>query len=49
VHIHAHNDYDATLFADSIIFIDKFKRPEGTPPEAAYKIMPEKETNKSSK
>jgi hypothetical protein len=47
--VHAHNDYDATVFADTIYFADRKKKPEGAPPEALYKIMSEKEVNRPTK
>jgi len=48
--VHAHNDYDATLYADTIYFADgPKKKPEGAPPEALYRIMSEKEADKKTR
>jgi hypothetical protein len=47
--VHANNDYDAELFADSVFFTDSKPKPTGAPPEAGYRIVSEKEMIKPRK
>jgi hypothetical protein len=41
--VHANNDYDAFLFADSIFFADNKPKSSGAPFESGYSIVSEKE------
>jgi hypothetical protein len=47
--VHANSDYDARLFADSIVFEGGKPKSKDDPPEAAYSIASEKEINKPHK
>ena len=47
--VHANNDYDAGLFADSVFFTDSKPKPTGAPHEAGYRIVSEKEMIKPRK
>lgn len=47
--VHSNNDYDATLFADSIYFRDRKPKQDGAPPEALYIIVSEKEVSMPSR
>lgn len=47
--VHANNDYEATVFTDSIAFIDSKPKAEGSPAEVDYDIKSEKEVSKQGK